>query len=113
LQDTLKAIRVILQYLDRKWWYRFLIRYIHLIPNVLIKHSDWYLWYRLHLMSQQKEMLTYVLWLEIQEGKTDYSTENVIPALTKELESNLSAIVGKVIIANRKKIIFEESLTIR
>lgn len=112
LQDTLKAIRVISQYLERKWWYRFLIRYIDFIPTSFIKNRDWYFWYRLHLMVPQKEVLTYVLWLEIQEKQADYPTENLLPTLTKELENNLSTIVGKVIIANRKTSIFEESLTV-
>ena len=109
LDDTINAIRVIIQYLERKLWYRFYLRYDYLMPSFFIKNKDWYFWHRLHQIVQQKELMTFVLWLEIQKNGT---TKNSMPALKKALENDLSTLVGTIKISNKENPVFIESLSV-
>lgn len=112
LNDTIKAIRVIVQYFERKPWYRLYLRYNYLIPSFFIKNKDWYFWYRLHLLTQQKELITFVLWLEIESKNNVYSIENTPILLGEELKNNLLSIIGKVKIVDRKNPAFKASLIV-
>lgn len=109
LKDTLKAVEVIIQYLERKGWYRFYLRFHTWIPPFIVQKKDWYFWHRLYQLMQEKEGMEFVLWLEI---------EDEIPLvkrgeLLEELKKSLSGILRKIAIAHLGNGVFEDSLRVK
>ena len=112
MEDTLTAIRVINQYLERQWWYRFFLQYYQFIPTALVRRKDWYFWYRVQDLIQQEKAVVGVLWLEVAidytvEGKQELLTE-IESALGKELTGKGI----KILVASMDKRVFKPSLQV-
>ena len=102
LADSIRAIRVIHQYLGRKWWYRLYQQFASYIPIFLVRNKDWYFWHRLFFIIQRKDQMQFVLWLE---------GEVVFQKLTT-LEHEVLNLVGQFDVVNIKKPVFKKSLIV-
>ncbi|MEM1123114.1 MAG: hypothetical protein AAGJ18_21910 [Bacteroidota bacterium] len=103
LVDSIRAIRVIHQYLERKWWYRAYQKFKGYFPSFLIKNQDWYFWYRLHQLISSKEQMQFVLWLEIGGAHKDLAV----------LKHDCLDRVGEFHLANLANPVFQETLKVK
>ncbi len=60
-KDTLTALRAIDGYYKRSWTYSFRKRMMHFYETY---PSEWYFWLKVYELSQRKNNLCFVLWLE-------------------------------------------------
>jgi hypothetical protein len=90
-EHTLRAIRAVHLFYQRKWWYRLLNR---MIRNSPYAQYDPVFWTRAYELARQPAQHTFLLWLETEIEDQDYEQR-----LQKHLQSglgiNLEVKIGK------------------
>ena len=89
--DLIRAISIINQYLERKWWFRLFLKSSAFFPAFLIKNRDWYFWYRVAQLMwvPLKEQPTFVLWLEIEAVLTEKTKDKIHQQIKARLSTCL------------------------
>ena len=90
IEDTILAINTVHKYLLRKWQFR-LNQFIwkHL-PIHWFTNGEWAFWERCHqILSQKKEQVHYVLWLNTDEEYDEMKTQEV-GALANHLQKSIN-----------------------
>lgn len=112
LEDSVRAINVIIALMTKKRWYRLFIKWKKWIPRFLIKNKDWYFWHQIHQLGQQLNNQILVLWLEIDSPLSATDRQLLKKLLDTTLEKELTDFVGEVLIADYKHPVFETSLKV-
>ncbi len=112
MEDTLRAINVIRQYLLRQWWYRFFLKYERFIPTIFVEQKDWYFWHRVEALINTQQAALFVLWLEIATDNFLESRDKLLISVEKALKNELEEDDIKVVLANKKKRVFTTSLLV-
>ena len=110
--DTLTAIRVIQQYLNRQWWYRFYSAYSSYIPTFLIRQKDWFFWHQIQKISKEKGAVTFVLWLEIEASLEVKVWKKILTTIQQELSKQLKKEDISLVIASINQPYFGASLQV-
>ena len=113
LKDTLQAINIIHLYLERKWWFRWYLKWEQYLPNRIIQDRDWYFWYQVYKIGQHSHRRTLVLWLEIDHHYAPFSRVKLKALLDKALEKELSSLVEAIEIADLDAPVFRQQLKVR
>jgi hypothetical protein len=112
LEDTTTAINVIIQYLQKKPWFRFFLKWKRFIPTFLIKNRDWYFWYLINEKRKLSDNKILILWLETDVVLTEEKRKALITTIDKKLESNLNGLVDRVEIPHKKQPLFKPHLIV-
>ncbi len=112
MKDTLTAIRVVHQYLHRQWWYRLFLKYHSFIPTALVREKDWYFWYRVQELIQQKNAVLGVLWLEVAIDSTVAAKQELLTAIESALGKELEGKGITILVASMDKPVFETVLQV-
>lgn len=112
MEDTLTAIRVVHQYLQRQWWYRFFLQYHQFIPTALVRQKDWYFWYRVQNLVQQEKVVVGVLWLELAIDYTVAAKQELLTEIESTLGKRLNGKGMKILVASMDKRVFKTSLQV-
>lgn len=112
LEDSVRAIDIIITLLKRKKWYQFFLKWQRFIPILFIKNKDWYFWHQIHQIGLDKKRQTLVLWLEIDSPISAADLKKLKASIDISLEQELSEFVGEVLIADKKYPVFTNNLTV-
>jgi len=86
-EDTLRGIRAIGTYYQRKWLYKLSAPLLHLLPT---NGWDFLFWIRAFKLSNQRENIQFVLWME-----TEQERKQLRRLVTDRLGKNLQEMIGK------------------
>jgi len=112
IEDAKRAVKVVHQYLQRKWWYRFFLNYHSFIPSFFIQQKDWYFWYRIQAIIQAQTTLVCVLWLEIDIILPVEQKQPLMDAIETRLAEAVKDDSIKIVLANLERPIFESTLRV-
>jgi len=94
IEDSLKLIRVVYRYLERKWWFNILRKLHNLVGNERLD-KDWKFWDKVYKLSCIQESLNYILFIELdskflEEKKTNEANfkKQLDSALEKEVDNS-------------------------
>ncbi len=113
LEDTLTAIKVIIKYLNRKFWYRYFLKLEASIPARFFYKQDWYFWHQIYTLWNSKATKTYVLWLEVDAKYSTQENDNFKATLEKKLKEAIKSHNFHTVISNIKSPIYKESLHVK
>lgn len=113
MEDTLSAIKIVIQYLQRKWWYRLFLNYQQFIPTIFIQQKDWYFWHRIQALISDSEEWQFVLWLEIDGSITPAKKKALRTTIQKDLAKKVLSNKGIWVIANMEQPAFTTSLKVK
>lgn len=105
IEDSLRLFRVIYLYYRRKWMYR------HLFPIVgkwWPGFETWKYWTRVYQLSQEKENIYVVFWMETTEKE-----EELKAYLYKRLQESLSLKASKIILTDSYSNPFASMLSVQ
>lgn len=112
VEDTFTTINVISQYLLRKWWYRLFLKSSNWVPKALIQHKDWYFWYKIKILLDQKKEVIFVLWLEITSEDSTNNTRKLRESVESNLKKRLKAYRLMVILTCKNTPAFADSISV-
>lgn len=113
MDDTVTAIKVIIKYLKRKFWYRSFLKLERFIPIRLIINKDWYFWHQLHKLWKSNASKTFLLWLEVDSNYSIKATDDFLGELQTKLSKAFEDFDFEPIIANMEKPVFTKGLKVK
>lgn len=110
MEDTLTAIKVIVKYLQRKFWYRTFLKLEGFLPKSLVKNQDWYFWHQINTLRNSNSSQIFVLWLEIDSNYKTKTNATFFDELQEKLSEAFKHLAIKPKISNLKKPVFRKTL---
>jgi len=113
MEDTLTAIKVVIKYLKRKFWYRAFLRVAQFFPTIFIKNQDWYFWHQIHSLWVSSASKKFILWLEIDSNYSIKANETFLRELQEKLSAAFELFDIDPILAKIKQPVFEKTLNVK
>jgi len=113
MEDTFKVLQAVAAYLRKKWWYRLFLTWEAYLPLCLLKQQDWFFWHQVHELAQDRSTITFVLWLEIEEGISKKGKLDLAQYIDDTLTKELIEFTDTVIVASMQQPVYEEHLRVR